>query len=98
MVHAGQEIIIFSGSYALHRHEKLAIALSKGYRSHSLQKRQKKGWKSSIEDIAFLIVEKKWSVLLMCLLALEVSDPSLSSKFFLRQHWMDDPENIEDSY
>lgn len=43
MVHAGQEVILFSGSYVLHRHEKLAIAVSKAMRGHSLQETKKDG-------------------------------------------------------
>ncbi|KAG0494046.1 hypothetical protein HPP92_005040 [Vanilla planifolia] len=101
MVHAGQEIIIFSGSYALHRHEKLAIALSKAMRSHSLQETKKDGrfhvHTKTYLDGAILKEEMERSADVLAAGLLEVSDPSLSSKFFLRQHWMDDPENIEDS-
>lgn len=43
MVHAGQEVIIIGGSHALHQHEKLAIAVSKAMRGHSLQETKKDG-------------------------------------------------------
>uniref|UniRef100_A0A2P2K0J6 Uncharacterized protein MANES_03G205800 n=1 Tax=Rhizophora mucronata TaxID=61149 RepID=A0A2P2K0J6_RHIMU len=43
MVHDGQEVVIVGGSHALHRHEKLAIALSKAMRGHSLQETKKDG-------------------------------------------------------
>lgn len=43
MVHYGQEVVIVGGSHALHRHEKLAIAVSKAMRSHSLQETKKDG-------------------------------------------------------
>ena len=37
MIHQGQDVVMIGGSNALHRHEKLAIALSKAMQSHSLQ-------------------------------------------------------------
>lgn len=43
MVHAGQEVILVGGSHALHSHEKLAIAVSKAMRSHSLHETKKDG-------------------------------------------------------
>ncbi|RWW58925.1 hypothetical protein BHE74_00034170 [Ensete ventricosum] len=43
MVHVGQEVIIIGGSHALHQHEKLAIAVSKAMRGHSLQETKKDG-------------------------------------------------------
>lgn len=43
MVHAGQEVVIVGGSHALHRHEKLAIAVSKAMRGHSLQETKTDG-------------------------------------------------------
>ncbi|KAF7143360.1 hypothetical protein RHSIM_Rhsim05G0134500 [Rhododendron simsii] len=43
MVHAGQEVVMIGGSHALHQHEKLAIALSKAMRGHSLQKTKNDG-------------------------------------------------------
>lgn len=43
MVHDGQEVVIVGGSHALHRHEKLAIAVSKAKRGHSLQETKNDG-------------------------------------------------------
>lgn len=43
MVHYGQEVVIVGGSHALHRHEKLTIAVSKAMRGHSLQETKKDG-------------------------------------------------------
>lgn len=43
MVHTGQEVIIVGGSHALHQHEKLAIAVSKAMRGHSLQETKNDG-------------------------------------------------------
>lgn len=43
MVHEGQEVVIVGGSHALHHHEKLAIAVSKAMRGHSLQETKKDG-------------------------------------------------------
>lgn len=43
MVHTGQEVIIIGGSHALHQHEKLAIAVTKAMRGHSLQETKTDG-------------------------------------------------------
>lgn len=43
LVHDGQEVVIVGGLHALHRHEKLAIALSKAMRGHSVQETKKDG-------------------------------------------------------
>lgn len=43
MVHKGEEVVIIGGSHALHQHEKLAIAVAKATRSHSLQETKKDG-------------------------------------------------------
>lgn len=43
MVHDGEEVVIIGGSHSLHRHEKLAIAVSKAMRGHSLQETAKDG-------------------------------------------------------
>lgn len=43
LVHDGQDVVIVGGSHALHRHEKLAIAVSKAMRGHSLQETKKDG-------------------------------------------------------
>ncbi|KAL0360976.1 UNVERIFIED_CONTAM: hypothetical protein Sradi_3782100 [Sesamum radiatum] len=51
MVHQGQEVVIIGGTHALHRHEKLAIAVSKAMRSHSLQETKKDG-RFSYKDIS----------------------------------------------
>lgn len=43
LVHEGQEVVIVGGSHGLHRHEKLAIAVSKAMRGHSVQETRKDG-------------------------------------------------------
>ena len=43
MVHDGQEVVLIGGSHSLHRHEKLAIAVSKAMRGHSLQETKNDG-------------------------------------------------------
>ncbi|KAG5549050.1 hypothetical protein RHGRI_014426 [Rhododendron griersonianum] len=93
MVHAGQEVVMIGGSHALHRHEKLAIALSKAMRGHSLQNTKKDGrfhvhTKTHL-DGAILKEEMERSAHMLAAGLLEMSDPSLSSKFFLRQNWID---------
>ncbi|XP_058077927.1 uncharacterized protein LOC131226190 [Magnolia sinica] len=101
MVHAGQEVVIVGGSHALHRHEKLAIAVSKATRSHSLQETKSDGrfhvHTKTYLDGAILKEEMERSADVLAAGLLEVADPSLSSKFFLRQHWMDESDGSEDS-
>ncbi|KAA8531212.1 hypothetical protein F0562_005874 [Nyssa sinensis] len=101
MVHHGQEVVIVGGSHALHRHEKLAIAVSKAMRGHSLQETKKDGrfhvHTKTYLDGAILKEEMERSADVLAAGLLEVSDPSLSSKFFLRQHWMDEPDGSSDS-
>lgn len=43
MVHKGEDVVIVGGSHSLHLHEKLAIAVSKAMRGHSLQETKKDG-------------------------------------------------------
>lgn len=43
MLHDGQEVVIIGGVHSLHRHEKLAIAVSKSMRGHSLQETKNDG-------------------------------------------------------
>ncbi|KAG9153135.1 hypothetical protein Leryth_012386 [Lithospermum erythrorhizon] len=101
MVHQAQEVVIVGGSHALHRHEKLAIAVSKAMRSHSLQETKKDGrfhvHTKTYLDGAILKEEMQRSADVLAAGLLEVSDPSLSSKFFLRQNWMDESEVSSDS-
>lgn len=102
MVHTGQEVIVIGGSYALHQHEKLSIAVSKAMRGHSLQETKKDGRfhvrTRTYLDGAILKEEMERSGDVLAAGLLEVSDPSLSSKFFLRQHWPDDSDSTQDSY
>lgn len=101
MVHDEQEVVIVGGSHSLHRHEKLAIAVSKAMRGHSLQETQKDGrfhvHTKTYLDGAILKEEMERSADVLAAGLLEVADPSLSSKFFLRQHWMDESEGSSDS-
>lgn len=101
MVHAGQEVVMIGGSHALHRHEKLAIALSKAMRGHSLQETKNDGrfhvhTKTHL-DGAILKEEMERSADMLAAGLLEMSDPSLSSKFFLRQNWIDPSDSSTDS-
>lgn len=101
MVHAAQEVILVGGSHALHRHEKLAIAVSKAMRGHSLQETRKDGRfhvrTRTYLDGALLKEEMERSADVLAAGLLEVSDPSLSSKYFLRQNWMEETSNPQDS-
>ncbi|KAJ4825238.1 hypothetical protein Tsubulata_039371 [Turnera subulata] len=101
MVHDGQEVVIIGGSHALHRHEKLAIAVSKAMRGHSLQETKKDGrfhvHTKTYLDGAILKEEMERSADMLAAGLLEMADPSLSSKFFLRQNWMEDPAGSSDS-
>ncbi|KAJ0034994.1 hypothetical protein Pint_24324 [Pistacia integerrima] len=101
LVHDGQEVVIVGGSHGLHRHEKLAIAVSKAMRGHSVQETRKDGrfhvQTKTYLDGAMLKEEMERSADVLAAGLLEVADPSLSSKFFLRQHWMDLPDGSDDS-
>ncbi|KAJ3683034.1 hypothetical protein LUZ60_013261 [Juncus effusus] len=101
MVHTGQEVILIKGSHALHQHEKLAIAVSKAMRGHSLQETKKDGrfhvHTRTYLDGAILKEEMERSADVLAAGLLEVSDPALSSKFFLRQGWMSDSDSSQDS-
>lgn len=101
MVHAGQEVVIVGGSHALHRHEKLAIAVFKAMRGHSLQETKNDGrfhvHTKTYLDGAILKEEMERSADVLAAGLLEVADPTLSSKFFLRQHWMDESDGSQDS-
>lgn len=101
MVHDGEEVVIIGGSHSLHRHEKLAIAVSKAMRGHSLQETAKDGrfhvHTKTYLDAAILKEEMERSTDVLAAGLLEVADESLSSKFFLRQHWMDESEGSSDS-
>lgn len=101
MVHPGQEVILVGGSHALHRHENLAIAVSKAMRSHSLQETKKDGRfhvrTRTYLDGAVLKEEMERSADVLAAGLLEVADPSLSTKYFLHQHWMDESDDSQDS-
>ncbi|KAI8012232.1 hypothetical protein LOK49_LG06G03406 [Camellia lanceoleosa] len=101
MVHTGQEVVMIGGMHALHHHEKLAIALSKAMRSHSLQETKTDGrfhvHTRTYLDGAILKEEMERSADVLAAGLLEMSDPSLSSKFFLQQHWMDESDGSSDS-
>ncbi|MFS7901474.1 hypothetical protein Hanom_Chr01g00000091 [Helianthus anomalus] len=95
MVHKGEEVVTVAGSHSLHLHEKLAIAVSKAMRGHSLQETNKDGrfhvHTKMYLDGAILKEEMDRSADVLAAGLLEVSDPSLSNKFFMRQAWMDGP-------
>ncbi|XP_061992813.1 uncharacterized protein LOC133710695 [Rosa rugosa] len=101
MIHDGQEVVIVGGSHSLHRHEKLAIAVSKAMRGHSLQETRNDGrfhvHTKTYLDGALLKEEMERSADVLAAGLLEVADPSLSSKFFLRQHWNDESIGASDS-
>ncbi|XP_027330086.1 uncharacterized protein LOC113846247 [Abrus precatorius] len=101
MLHEGQELVIIAGAHSLHRHEKLAIAVSKAMRGHSLQETKNDGrfhvHTKTYLDGAILKEEMERSADVLAAGLLEVADPSLSSKYFLRQNWMDESEGSTDS-
>ncbi|XP_057957341.1 uncharacterized protein LOC131150558 [Malania oleifera] len=101
MVHNGQEVVMVVGSNALHRHEKLAIAVSKAMRGHSLQETNKDGrfhvHTKTFLDGAVLREEMERSADVLAAGLIEVADPSLSSKYFFRQDWVDESDDSSDS-
>ncbi|MCL7033682.1 hypothetical protein MKW94_016211 [Papaver nudicaule] len=101
MVHAHEEVVIIGGTHALHHHEKLAIAVSKAMRGHSLQETKPDGrfhvHTKTYLDGPILKEEMERSGDVLAAGLLEVSDPSLSTKFFLRQNWMENSDGSSDS-
>lgn len=101
MLHDGQELVIIGGAHSLHRHEKLAIAVSKAMRGHSLQETKNDGrfhvHTKTYLNGAILKEEMERSADVLAAGLLEVAEPSLSSKYFLRQNWMDESEGSTDS-
>nr|XP_043612887.1 uncharacterized protein LOC122584880 [Erigeron canadensis] len=101
MVHKGEDVVIVGGSHSLHLHEKLAIAVSKAMRGHSLQETKKDGrfhvHTKTYLDGAILKEEMERSADVLAAGLLEVSEPSLSDKYFVRQHWMDETDGVSDS-
>ncbi|KAH0935079.1 hypothetical protein HID58_012196 [Brassica napus] len=101
MIHEGQEVVIVGGAHPLHRHEKLAIAVSKAMRGHSLQETKKDGrfhvHTKTYLDGAILKEEMERSTDVLAAGLLDVSDPGLSNKYFLRQSWEDESEGSSDS-
>ncbi|KAJ9559366.1 hypothetical protein OSB04_013980 [Centaurea solstitialis] len=101
MIHKGEEVVIVGGSHLLHVHEKLSIAVSKAMRGHSLQETKKDGrfhvHTKMYLDGAILKEEMERSADVLAAGLLEVSDPSLSDKFFLRQQWIDETDGPTDS-
>lgn len=97
MVHDGQEVVIVGGSHALHRHEKLAIAVSKAIRGHSLQETKNDGrfhvHTKTYLDGAILKEEMERTGDVLAAGLLEVADPALSSNFFVPQ-WADESNDI----
>ncbi|KAL5996480.1 hypothetical protein ACLOJK_026560 [Asimina triloba] len=100
MVYAGQEVVVVGGSHALHRHEKLAIAVSKAMRGHSIQETKNDGRfhvrTRTYLDGAILREEMERSADLLAAGLLDVADPSLTTTFFLRQQWMDESDGSQD--
>ncbi|KAJ4912377.1 hypothetical protein Rs2_06998 [Raphanus sativus] len=101
MIHHGQEVVIVGGAHPLHRHEKLAIAVSKAMRGHSLQETKTDGrfhvHTKTYLDGAILKEEMERSTDVLAAGLLDVSDPELSNKYFLRQSWEDESEGSSDS-
>ncbi|PPD96911.1 hypothetical protein GOBAR_DD06069 [Gossypium barbadense] len=98
LVHDDQEVVIIGGSHALHHHEKLAIAVSKAMRGHSLQETKRDGrfhvHTKTYLDGAILKEEMERSADVLAAGLLEMADPSLSNKFFLRQSFSLDIDQL----
>nr|ATG70875.1 hypothetical protein [Juniperus microsperma] len=101
MLHTGQEVVLVGGAHSLHRHEKLSIAVSKALRGHSVHETKSDGRfhvrTKMYLDGSILKDEMERSADVLAAGLLEVADPELSSKFFLRQRWMADVTDSEDS-
>ncbi|KAI5415569.1 uncharacterized protein LOC127073173 [Lathyrus oleraceus] len=96
-----EQVVIIGGTHSLHHHEKLSIAVSKAMRGHSLQETKNDGrfhvHTKTYLDGAILKEEMERSADVLAAGLLEMADPSLSSKYFFRQNWMDESEGSTDS-
>ncbi|CAM8921384.1 hypothetical protein QQ045_031634 [Rhodiola kirilowii] len=101
MFHNGQDVVLVGGAHALHQHEKLATAVAKSMRGHSLQETKQDGrfhvHTKTYLDGAFLKEEMERSADVLAAGLLEVSDPSLSDKYFIKQGWLEESEISSDS-
>ncbi|KNA15313.1 hypothetical protein SOVF_098720 [Spinacia oleracea] len=101
MIHQDQEVVIVVGTYPLHQHEKLAVAVSKSMRGHSVHETKNDGrfhvQTKTYVDGAILKEEMDRSADVLAGGILEVADPSLTNKFFLRQSFMDESDDSKDS-
>lgn len=101
LVYPDQEVLIVGGTHPMHRHEKLAIAVSKAMRGHSVQETKEDGrfhvQTKTYLDGPILKEEMERSADVLAAGILEMADPSLSNKFFLRQQWLEDPTDSGDS-
>ncbi|XP_078444256.1 uncharacterized protein LOC144713534 [Wolffia australiana] len=101
MVHGTQEIVFTGGSYSLHRHEKLAIAVWRAMRAYSQHETKEDGRfnvrAKTYLDGAILKEEMERSTDVLAHGMLEAADPVASSKYFLRQTWLEEYDKSEDS-
>ncbi|KAI3886818.1 hypothetical protein MKW98_017170 [Papaver atlanticum] len=100
MVSARQDVVVIGGSHSLHHHEKLAIAVYKAMRDQSLQDTKPDGsfhvHTKTYLDGSILKEEMERSGDMLAAGLLEVSDPSLLHKFFLRQIRMENSDGSSD--
>ncbi|BBN07035.1 hypothetical protein MPTK1_4g00410 [Marchantia polymorpha subsp. ruderalis] len=100
MVPPGQEVVVVGGVHNLHDHEKLAIAVVKALRSHSVHETRRDGRfharARTYLDGALLREEMRHSTDVLAAGLLDVADPSLSSRYFRNenpQRWGADIDN-----
>ncbi|KAH7277852.1 hypothetical protein KP509_38G011500 [Ceratopteris richardii] len=87
MLQPGQDVVVVSGSYSLHQHEKLAVAVSKALRGESIQETRDGRFRvrtRTFLDGAVLRDEMRHSGDVLAAGLLEASDPSLFSTYFGR--------------
>ncbi|XP_074319977.1 uncharacterized protein LOC141656822 [Silene latifolia] len=101
MVHQNQDVVIVGGVHALHQHEKLAIAVAEATRGNSVHETKNDGRfhvrTKTYLDGAILKEEMERSADVLAAGILEVADPTLKDKFFIRQTWMDESDGSSDS-
>eukprot|EP00252_Welwitschia_mirabilis_P008780 TRINITY_DN20945_c0_g1_i1.p1 TRINITY_DN20945_c0_g1~~TRINITY_DN20945_c0_g1_i1.p1 ORF type:complete len:808 (+),score=153.41 TRINITY_DN20945_c0_g1_i1:214-2637(+) len=96
MVYPDQEVVVIGGSHSLHQHQKLAIAVSKALRAHSFHETNPDGRfhvrTRTYLDGPILKEEMERSADVLAAGLLEVANPELGNKFFLKQSWMSDTD------
>lgn len=102
MLQPGQDVVVVGGSYSLHEHEKLAVAVTKALRGESIHETKDGRFRvrtRTFLDGAILREEMRHSADVLASGLLESSEPSLYNAYFGRQQYrpLKNTSDTEDS-